>query len=54
MNTRTRISTLDKKIKRRIIAILYNNGCAYEDVSLLLKSGTIADLQEYMDIKDFR
>ena len=54
MNTRTRINKLDKKTKRRIIAILYNNGCAYEDVSLLLQSGTIADLEEYMDIKELR
>lgn len=51
MSTRKRISTLDKKIKKRIIAILYANGCAYEDVSMLLKEGTLADLEEYTDIK---
>ena len=54
MNARRRISTLDKKVKKRVIAILYANGCAYEDVSMLLKDGTVADLEDYMDISELR
>ena len=52
MSMKKRISTLDKKTKKRVIAILYANGCAYEDVSMLLKEGTLADLEEYIDIKE--
>ena len=52
MSMRTRISKLDTCTRNKIIAILYKNGCAYEDVKLLIANGTLSDISEYVDMKE--
>lgn len=52
MSMRCRISKLDRNLKSRIIAILYANGCAKEDVEMLVQNGTLADLREYVDMEE--
>lgn len=52
MSMRTRISRLDNRIKRRIVAILYANGCNSEDVTMILKNGTLADITDYVDLEE--
>ena len=50
MSMRTRISKLDTCTRNKIIAILYKNGCAYEDVKMLVANGTLSDISEYVDM----
>lgn len=52
MSMRTHLKTLDKKLKRKIIAIMYANGADEETVTFLLNNGTLADISEYVDVED--
>lgn len=52
MSMRCRISKLDKGLKSRIVSMLYANGCAKEDVDMLVQNGTLADVREYIDMED--
>ena len=50
MSMRCRISKLDRGLKSKIVALLYANGCAKEDVDMLLSSGTLADIDGIIDL----
>ena len=50
MSMRSRLSKLDTKIKNKIIALLYANGCGKDDVSMLLNKGTLADIDGIIDL----
>ena len=50
MSMRSRLSKLDTKIKNKIIALLYANGCGIEDVTMLLATGTLADIDGIIDL----
>lgn len=52
MSMRCRISKLDRNLKSKIVAMLYANGCAKEDVDMLVQYGTLADVKEYIDMED--
>ena len=52
MSMRCRISKLDRGLKSKIVALLYANGCAKEDVDMLVQCGTLADVIEYIDMED--
>ena len=52
MSMRSRSSKLDRGLKSKIVALLYANGCAKEDVDMLVQCGTLADVREYVDIDD--
>ena len=52
MSMRCRITKLDRGLKSKIVALLYANGCAREDVDMLVQCGTVADVSEYVDIED--
>ena len=52
MSMHSRISKLDSKIKNKIITLLYANGCAKEDVDILVQCGTLADVSEYVDMEE--
>ena len=52
MSMRCRISKLDRGLKSKIVALLYANGCAKEDVDMLIQCGTLADVSEYVDIEN--
>lgn len=39
-------------LKSKIVALLYANGCAKEDVDMLVQNGTLADVKEYVDMED--
>ena len=50
MSMHSRISKLDSKIKNKIIALLYANGCGKDDVTMLLNVGTLADIDGIIDL----
>ena len=50
MSMHSRISKLDSKIKNKIITLLYANGCGNDDVTMLLNVGTLADIDEIIDL----
>ena len=50
MSMHSRISKLDTKIKNRIVALLYANGCGKDDVNMLLSIGTLADIDGIIDL----
>ena len=50
MSMHSRISKLDSKIKNTIITLLYANGCGKDDVTMLLSSGTLADIDGIIDL----
>ena len=50
MSMRSRLSKLDTKIKNKIIALLYANGCGNDDVTMLLNVGTLADIDGIIDL----
>ena len=52
MSMRCRISKWGRGLKSKIVALLYANGCAKEDVDMLVQCGTLADVSEYVDIDD--
>ena len=52
MSMHSRLSKLDTKIKNKIIALLYANGCGKEDVDMLVQCGTLADVREYVDMEE--
>ena len=52
MSMRCRISKLDRGLKSKIVALLYANGCAKEDVDMLMQCGTLADVSEYVDMEE--
>ena len=52
MSMHNRISKLDMKVRNKIVALLYANGCAKEDVDMLVQCGTLADVSEYVDIEN--
>lgn len=52
MSMRTRLSTLESRFKRRIVAVLYQNGCSNDDVTMLLKNGTLSDITDYVDLEE--
>ena len=52
MSMRCRIAKLDRGLKSKIVALLYANGCAKEDVDMLVQCGTLADVSEYVDMED--
>ena len=52
MSMRCRISKLDRGLKSKIVALLYANGCAKEDVDMLVQCGTLADVREYVDVEE--
>ena len=52
MSMRCRISKLDRGLKSKIVALLYANGCAKEDVDMLVQCGTLADVSEYVDVEN--
>lgn len=51
MSMNTTVSKLEKKYKNRIIACLYQNGCSYDDVTLLLNS-KLKDVADIIDLED--
>lgn len=52
MSMRCRIAKLDSRIKNKIVALLYANGCGKDDVSMLLSSGTLADISGIIDLSE--
>ena len=50
MSMRCRIAKLDRRIKNKIVALLYANGCGIEDVTMLLATGTLADISGIIDL----
>ena len=50
MSMHSRLSKLDIKIKNKIIALLYANGCESDDVTMLLNVGTLADIDGIIDL----
>ena len=52
MSMRCRISKFDRGLKSKIVSLLYVNGCAKEDVDMLVQCGTLADVSEYVDIEN--
>ena len=52
MSMRCRITKLDSKTKNKIIALLYVNGCAKEDVTMLVNEGTLADISGIIDLTE--
>lgn len=52
MSMRSRLSKLDTKIKNKIIALLYANGCGNDDVTMLLNKGTLADVDGIIDLSE--
>ena len=52
MSMRCRITKLDSKTKNKIIALLYVNGCAKEDVTMLVSEGTLADISGIIDLTE--
>lgn len=52
MSMRCRISKLDNRTKNKIIALLYANGCGTEDVTMLITTGTLADIDGIIDLSE--
>lgn len=52
MSMRCRISKLDRGLKSKIVALLYVNGCAKEDVTMLVNEGTLADISGIIDLSE--
>ena len=52
MSMRCRIAKLDSRIKNKIVALLYANGCGKDDVTMLLSSGTLADIDGIIDLSE--
>ena len=52
MSMRCRIAKLDRRIKNKIVALLYANGCGKDDVTMLLSSGTLADISGIIDLSE--
>lgn len=52
MSMKCRINKLDRSLKSKIISMLYANGCAKEDVDMLVQCGTLADVREYIDMEE--
>lgn len=52
MSMRCRIAKLDSRIKNKIVALLYANGCAREDVTMLVNEGTLADISGIIDLSE--
>ena len=52
MSMHSRLSKLDTKIKNKIITLLYANGCGKDDVTMLLSSGTLADISGIIDLSE--
>ena len=52
MSMRCKISKLDRCLKSKIVALLYANGCAKEDVDILTQCDTLADVKKYTYIED--
>lgn len=52
MSMRCRIAKLDSKTKNKIITLLYANGCAKEDVTMLINGGTLADISGIIDLSE--
>ena len=52
MSMRCRIAKLDSRIKNKIIALLYANGCGNDDVTMLLNKGTLADIDGIIDLSE--
>ena len=50
MSMHNRISKLDMKVKNKIGALLDANGCGKDDVTMLLSSGTLADIDGIIDL----
>ena len=50
MSMHNRISKLDMKVRNKIVALLYANGCGKDDVTMLLSSGTLADIDGIIDL----
>lgn len=50
MSMHSRISKLDMKVRNKIVALLYVNGCGKDDVTMLLSSGTLADIDGIIDL----
>ena len=52
MSMHSRISKLDMKVRNKIVALLYANGCGNDDVTMLLSSGTLADISGIIDLSE--
>lgn len=52
MSMNLRISKLDSRYKRRIVKLLYMNGCNREDVDLIVKEGRLKDIADYVDFDE--
>ena len=52
MSMHSRISKLDMKVRNKIVALLYANGCGKDDVTMLLSSGTLADISGIIDLSE--
>ena len=52
MSMHSRISKLDMKVRNKIITLLYANGCGKDDVTMLLSSGTLADISGIIDLSE--
>ena len=52
MSMHSRISKLDMKVRNKIVALLYANGCGKDDVTMLLSSGTLADIDGIIDLSE--
>lgn len=52
MSMKCRIAKLDGNIKNKIASLLYINGCGTEDVTMLLNTGTLADIDGIIDLNE--
>lgn len=52
MSRRTHLSTLRGKNKALVIDAMRANGLSREDIDMLLEYGVLADIEDYMDIRE--
>lgn len=52
MSMRTKIAKMDSKTRKKIVALMYQNGVDYETVGYMLKNGTLSDVADYVDIEE--
>lgn len=52
MSRMTHLSTLRGKNRALVIDAMRENGLSHEDIDMLLKDGILADIEDYMDIRE--
>ena len=50
MSMNTHLSKLNEYLQRKIAYLLRQNGCDEETIELLLSSGRLLDISDYMDV----